>query len=168
MPIEGSKKIELDGREVFLPSDLVELEEIVAAGLQLQHEMTDTKKKLDGLKERALAIAVRHRFSKKTVTLTAPRAGAVKVTWSTQTLVDDEGARELEKEIARNVFEGLFNRTVTYSPTPGLSGFLKTPQTTDLEALKLRVAKVVEFKARTPSVKFFDSAEPVGAAGDDE
>jgi hypothetical protein len=168
VPDAGTKKIELDGREVFLPSDQVDLENIVAAGLQLQRELAETKEKLDNLKERALEIATRHRFSKKTVTLTAPSSGGVKVTWSNETLVDDNGARELEKDLAPTVFEAIFNKTITYSPRRGLSSFLKTPQTADLEKLKVRLASILEFKPKSPSVKFFDTAEPTGAAAEDD
>lgn len=168
MPDAGSKKIELDGREVFLPSDQVALEEIVAAGLQLQRDVQDAKDRLDELKERALAIATRHRFSKKSVTLAAPRAGSVKVTWSTDTIVNENGARELEKELAPTVFEAIFNKTTTYSPRRGLSSFLKTPQVPDLEKLKLKLATIIEFKGKTPSVKFFDAAEPTGAGAEDD
>jgi hypothetical protein len=168
MPVEGTKKIELDGRQVFLPSDQVELEPIVAAGLQLQREIAEAKEKLDVLKESALAIASRHRFSKKTVTLAAPRAGAVKVTWSTDTIVDEDGARLLETELAPNVFSSIFNKQIAYSPRRGLSSFMKAPQAPELEKLKLRIATILEFKEKTPSVKFIDPGEPTGAAAEDD
>jgi hypothetical protein len=154
MPAPGTKLINIGGRDFYLPAHQVELEELVQLGLQAQARLEEAKAELAQIKARVIEMAEPQRHGRKSIVLPAPVAGAVSVTWSHDTDVDESVARELEAELPRSVFEAIFARKEVYSPRRGYQGFMKQPQTADLEKLKVKIARAIIFKPKAPAVKF--------------
>ncbi|HLY94421.1 MAG TPA: hypothetical protein VKP14_06210 [Gaiellaceae bacterium] len=167
MPAPGTKRIEIDGRNVHLPADEVELENLIETGLELEAEKQEIEESLKRVRERVVAIAEKKRGERKSVTLVAPTAGAARVVFGTETRIDEERARGLERELPPGVFFAVFSKTTRFSMKRGYQGFMRTPQAPDLEKLKTKIGAALEFKPKNPSVKFLADARDVVEAEDE-
>lgn len=158
MPVVGTKRIEIDGQQTFLPAEEVELEKLISAGLAAQERKALADAELKAVKAQLVEIAKRRLFGRKSVTLTAPTAGAAQVTFGTEPVMNTERVIQLEQELAPSVFQKLFAKVVSYSPVRGLKQFLDQPQSREQDKLKAAILAAVDWRSKTPSVKLLGEA----------
>jgi hypothetical protein len=167
MPAPGTRRTEVDGREVFLPAETVELKELNEKGLAIQEQIEVLKLELAPVKERVVELAKKARGNRNSVSLAplGPLGPNAKIRWSGKWSVDNAKVQKLKEDPETSaVVESVFATVTSYKPRAGFGKFVSLPQPAELEKLKPRFAACLEYKPHAPAVKFF--ANGLAACGD--
>lgn len=154
MPAPGTKKIIINGAEVYVSADEAALEEALAAGAAAQQAFDVAKAMLDEAKARIVPLAEARRDGKGTVHLRSFSGAACVVTWARETKLDDAQVVKLEAELPAEEFAQAFECARSFKLRKTFQALMKLQQQPAVERLKARIAACITVRNKLPTVKF--------------
>jgi len=161
MPKAGTKKLEIDGKSVYLPADEAEMHRLITDGCKLQQRIDHDAAQLKLIKGRLAELAEARRGARATVSLRGLDGRKVVISWRKDTRVDPVRAEQL-REVLGHLWPKLFSMRTSYAMAKGYRKFMQLPQG-PADKHKAAVGAAFEVTERAPSCRFFDVSATEGA-----
>lgn len=160
MPATGTRKVNIDGKPVFLPEEEARIIKLISDGCELQALIAGYTKKLKAIKVEIARIAERHRNAQASVTIPSATGQSAVVKWTRELVVDSFRALEIREELGK-YWEMVFSVKPKFAMAKGYKAFMNGKQGPEIEKLKLKIAKAFSIKVHEPSVILTDIATDI-------
>lgn len=151
MPAPGTKRVEVDGRSVYLKTDDAKVEERLREACALKAELDLKIARLTQLKLELVALARDRRGDQQTVKLSALTGERAEVRWRKRVAVDPARAEGL-REALGDAWGQVFQTRSTYTLSEGYERFMATTQLPHLSTCKAAIAEAIRVDDKSPAV----------------
>ncbi len=151
--VKEIKKVQVDGKQYFMPVEDIDIEKLVKKGSRLKAKMDATKKELIAVQDRLIEIAKARREGSTTVTLPGVSGKAV-VTFR-ESFVLGDNIEELSLTLGP-LFPRFFKKKSSFNSTAEFKKFMESGHALGIEnakEVKEAISEHVTIKETRPNVK---------------